>query len=326
MGVVKCSKCGKTIKNDDIFCKYCGYNRENNLPENNPIVEKQVKKDKIFVVIDQSIKVLFSIIVILIFIGLVKVSIDNVIYKSSSEESFENNIKDYIKEKDILLNVTKVSVLENKNKKYDVYILAEPSSNEVSLWFDGINCEELVENIIQYSSLKTSINDICFEIYEKGNIKYYIEYQSLYNLTIDTLNNNLIIKNSNKKVLNTTLDLEYENYVKKEAKTYDYKTLYRYSEDYLFDLVKYKGKVVQVINDSKGNAVAYRVNVTKDKLGYYDDIIYLATNMLKAPTIRILEDDIITFYGRVGLLYTYESIMGVSVTVPLVYGYYIELN
>jgi len=41
---------------------------------------------------------------------------------------------------------------------------------------------------------------------------------------------------------------------------------------------------------------------------------------------RILEDDIVTFYGTYGGLYSYESVMGATITVPLVLAQYMDLN
>ena len=76
---------------------------------------------------------------------------------------------------------------------------------------------------------------------------------------------------------------------------------------------------------------SYRVNVTKDKWGYFDDTIYVTfydlgggTNNYKYENYK-LEDDIITFYGTLGDLYTYETVVGTTVTIPSVFATYIDL-
>ena len=39
---------------------------------------------------------------------------------------------------------------------------------------------------------------------------------------------------------------------------------------------------------------------------------------------RILEDDIVTLYGKMRGTYTYTSVMNASITVPLMYAEYID--
>lgn len=71
-----------------------------------------------------------------------------------------------------------------------------------------------------------------------------------------------------------------------------------------------------------GGFYTLRVNVTPTSWGYTDTIMvgYEASS----GESRILEGDVITLYGTMGGLYTYESIMGASITVPLVYAQYID--
>lgn len=114
--------------------------------------------------------------------------------------------------------------------------------------------------------------------------------------------------------------------LEESCKEISYKDLARDPDNYKGELVKFSGEVVQVIESSFG-ANEYRVAVTKDEYGYYDydDIVYL-TYSLKDGESRILEDDIITFYGTYTGLTSYTSTIGGKITIPSVDAEYIEIN
>lgn len=98
-----------------------------------------------------------------------------------------------------------------------------------------------------------------------------------------------------------------------EKKGYDtgitYSQLARTPDDYLAKKVKFSGKVVQVMED--GDSIGIRLAVDGD----YDNII-LGTFDSSIISERILEDDYITVYGLSAGIYTYESTMGASISVP----------
>ena len=102
-----------------------------------------------------------------------------------------------------------------------------------------------------------------------------------------------------------------------------YDDLARNPDNYKGKNVKFTGKVVQVIEDNSGST--YRINVTKGKYSSWDDTVLVAYSPSSSSN-RILEDDIVTFYGISGGLYTYKSTMGASITIPSVYAKYIDLN
>ena len=102
-----------------------------------------------------------------------------------------------------------------------------------------------------------------------------------------------------------------------------YDDLARNPDNYKGKNVKFTGKVVQVIEDNSGST--YRINVTKGKYSSWDDTVLVAYSPSSSSN-RILEDDIVTFYGLSGGLYTYKSTMGASITIPSVYAKYIDLN
>jgi len=89
----------------------------------------------------------------------------------------------------------------------------------------------------------------------------------------------------------------------------DYKAVARDPDAHEGDLIKFQGKVLQVMED--GKYVVFRIS----SKGNYDDVvycIYVAPDDYK----RILEDDKVTVYGTCTGIYTYETIMGGSVTIP----------
>lgn len=135
----------------------------------------------------------------------------------------------------------------------------------------------------------------------------------------------------------TTIKISYENkkctlkvqcstmskqQYKDKCKSIAYEDLARNPKKYEGEYVKFTGKVVQNMEDDYLGAL--RVNVTQDSYGFYDDTVYVVYFL--DDENRILEDDIVTFYGTSQGLYSYESIMGATITIPSVYAEYVERN
>ena len=98
-----------------------------------------------------------------------------------------------------------------------------------------------------------------------------------------------------------------------------YNDMARNPDSYKGQLLAYSGKVVQLLEDS--SEVNIRLAVDDD----YDQMLYVYYD----PSIidyRVLEGDYITVYGECQGLYTYETIFGGSVTIPLLFGQIIELQ
>lgn len=90
-----------------------------------------------------------------------------------------------------------------------------------------------------------------------------------------------------------------------------YNDLARTPDKYKYKRITFQGKVIQVMEDDENNQTQIRL-ATKDG---YDDVILVAFNRSIIKT-RVLEDDVIRFYGiSVGLI-TYESTMGGNITIP----------
>lgn len=110
---------------------------------------------------------------------------------------------------------------------------------------------------------------------------------------------------------------------KATCKSVSYDSLARDPEKYKGKLVKFYGRVVQVQeSDSILYYSVYRINVGNDGYGYYDDTVYVTYDSSKSSS-RILEDDMVTFYGEYKGLTTYETVMGASITIPHVHAEYI---
>ena len=104
-----------------------------------------------------------------------------------------------------------------------------------------------------------------------------------------------------------------------KAKVYqslDYKAMSRDPDTYEGNLYKFDGKVVQVMEQSQTDGttlVALRVA----SKGRYDDVVYVVYYRGSGEA-RILEDDKVTVYGTSRGLYTYETVMGAEVTIPMI--------
>lgn len=108
------------------------------------------------------------------------------------------------------------------------------------------------------------------------------------------------------------------------CKTYKYKDIARNPDKYEGKKAKFKGKVVQVLEGDYYTVL--RVNVTKGKYGIYSDTVYVIYTPKSAKESRILEDDIVTLYGELAGIETYETVMGASVSIPKMYAKYITIN
>lgn len=91
--------------------------------------------------------------------------------------------------------------------------------------------------------------------------------------------------------------------------TYD--QLARTPDDYKGELVKFTGKVIQVLEGDE--EIDIRLAVDKN----YDTVLFCAYDP-QIVSSRILENDIITIYGVSGGLYSYQSTFGGKITIPSV--------
>ena len=100
-----------------------------------------------------------------------------------------------------------------------------------------------------------------------------------------------------------------------------YDSLARTPGEYEGERVKFSGYVVQVCSEAQSELYysAYRVATS----GRYDNVVFVKVDNYGSGT-RILEDDYITFYGEFDGLYSYETVMGATMTIPSVLAEYVE--
>ena len=181
----------------------------------------------------------------------------------------------------------------------------------------------------QFLSLKKNSNDkqylksvklVCE--YRNENIGYVL----VDNIKeLDETNYNSSVKLYNNSGLVTVNDdfftKQKEDFISKTSK-YSYKEIFRNSEKYVGNYAVFTGIVEQVLDENSFFSV--RMNVTKDEYGYYDDTVF-AFVPKEYFEGRILENDIVTVYGRLDELMTYQSIFGQDITVPFIRVRYAEL-
>ena len=98
------------------------------------------------------------------------------------------------------------------------------------------------------------------------------------------------------------------------CKTIPYKDLSRTPDNYLRENLYFKGKVIQVLEDTKEGMVQLRIDTKKSDYEYIendytDDTIYVIIDKYDKNN-RILEDDIIEIWGAYTGIFSYEAVMG----------------
>lgn len=93
--------------------------------------------------------------------------------------------------------------------------------------------------------------------------------------------------------------------------TYD--NLARDPDKYEDEKVKFSGRIIQVMEDDEEDYTQYRFAVNDDS----DTVAYLAITKDQLDS-RILEDDMLTIYGKSIGVVTYESTLSGDVTIPAI--------
>ena len=123
-------------------------------------------------------------------------------------------------------------------------------------------------------------------------------------------------------------ELTREEYIE-ACETIDFETLSRNPDKYEGKKYGFTGEIIQVQESSYGNTVTLRINITKKTYEYsyetyYTDTILATVNIPKGDD-RLLENDIINFWGECAGSYTYEAVLVNSVTLPKIEIKYFEL-
>lgn len=126
---------------------------------------------------------------------------------------------------------------------------------------------------------------------------------------------------------NTVAEEEFKN----SCESIDYATLARNPDKYKGNNYVFTGKVIQVTESTWYNKnVDLRIDITEESYEYLEgsnwtDTIYAIVEIPDGED-RILEDDIITFWGTCDGMYTYESIFGQKISLPKIDIKYFELR
>ena len=124
----------------------------------------------------------------------------------------------------------------------------------------------------------------------------------------------------------TLTPAEAKEYFMNHCQSISYEELARYPDKYKGQYVKFRGEVIQVIEGGLFTTkYAFRINVTQQGsyYTYWDDTVYVTYKPKSSDEAKILEDDIVTFYGVFDGDYTYTTVLGARVTVPSVDAEYI---
>lgn len=105
--------------------------------------------------------------------------------------------------------------------------------------------------------------------------------------------------------------------IKSSAQMVSYDDLFRYNESYVGKIVVFTGKIVQVVDDYPGQS--FRVNIDQSSM-FGNDVIYLHSY----TGTRLLQDDVIKFYGKVSGLIEYKAVLGNNVTIPSIETLHVE--
>lgn len=103
--------------------------------------------------------------------------------------------------------------------------------------------------------------------------------------------------------------------------------LSRNPDSYKGQFFKFTGEVIQVMEDD--STVDIRMNITAVTSEYFEGVYYEDTIYVTLPwedgLDRILEEDIITVYGKCAGLYKYTSVLGDQVALPKLDAQYFEM-
>jgi len=119
-------------------------------------------------------------------------------------------------------------------------------------------------------------------------------------------------------------DKQKKQYLINNCSEYTYKQIARNPDKYKGKYAKLTGEVVQTLEYT--DETILRVNITLDDYGFYSDTVYVVYNKSNSGNGRILEEDIITMYGILDGLESYESVLGSQVNIPKINAYYININ
>ena len=240
-----------------------------------------------------------------------------------------DDIRTSIKNKDFSAAHSKLESYQKTNPTYsegyilyaDLYIAEKDPQKAVAILQEGM---EKVKDDSDKNKLQNKIDVICEE--------YKIQPTTASDQAETT------VSPSDKKAENTTAkpteapEASKEEFIK-SCQTIDYKTLARNPDKYKGNNYKLTGKVIQVLDSDSwfDDSTTLRINITAEpnefaEGGYLWDDTIVASVTISEGEDRILENDIIDFYGTCAGLYTYESVLGQKISLPRIDIKYFEIQ
>ncbi len=115
-----------------------------------------------------------------------------------------------------------------------------------------------------------------------------------------------------------------EDEYKSSCNSISYVDIARNPNNYAGAKAVFSGQVIQVQEYDEN--VVLRVDVTKNEYGIWEDTIYVDYRRKDTNESRVLEEDIVTLYGEIKGIKTYETVMGNQLSIPHLVAEYIEIN
>lgn len=116
-----------------------------------------------------------------------------------------------------------------------------------------------------------------------------------------------------------------EDEYKAQCSSVAYEDIARNPNDYIGQKAVFKGKVVQV-QETYGENIVLRINVTKGQYDWWDDTIYVDYKRKDDNESRVLEDDIVTVYGEIKGIKTYTAVLLNQISIPHIKAEYIDIQ
>lgn len=130
--------------------------------------------------------------------------------------------------------------------------------------------------------------------------------------------------NAQSKVQSQETITDTEARYKKSCGAFAYKDIARNPNNYEGQQAKFTGQVIQV-EESWGSDIL-RIDVTKDEYGVWNDTIYVDYTPKSKNESRVLENDVVTVYGKLDGIKTYTTIFGSDVSIPYLKAQYIDIS
>lgn len=115
-----------------------------------------------------------------------------------------------------------------------------------------------------------------------------------------------------------------ESDFKSSCKNIKYDDLFRNIKEYDGEKVHVKGKINQVVSDGEKESI-YMVAITKGEYETWTDIVYVVLDRSNYKD-KLLEGDIVDFYGECNGTKTYTTVLGAGNEVPKISALYAKLN